>query len=130
MFLDHGEFSKKIARALLQLHTMKLQPRDVDGASVAVFIWDESGDCGGSAVLFGTGRFRDGEFFVERNEQPKRLPIPESAWGTLRRNTRGHATFGDVDYIVTLRVGPLPEGADISEYERLDIPILEQPGDS
>jgi hypothetical protein len=104
---------------------MKIHPKDVDGADIAIFIWDQT-DSGSSAVLFGIARFSDDEFFVERKQLPFRMPIPKSAWENLRKNDdRGEGkTFEWSDYIVMLRLGPMPPGDLPENYERIDIPIL------
>lgn len=103
-----------------------LHPSRAANSTIAVFIWDEGGTCGGSAVLFGTARFVGGEFYVEREEPPRRMPIPESAWDNLRVNSDKNeaATFGLADYTVMLKLGPIPEGESMEGYEQIDIPIL------
>jgi len=105
---------------------VSIHPANIDGASIAVFIWDHTGECGGSAVLFGTSRFVDGEFFVDRNRAPRKLPIPESAWENLRINSnpKEGAMFEMAEYIVMLRLGPIPEDDPIDGFEKIDIPIL------
>jgi len=105
---------------------MDLHPEHLDGKQIAVFIWDVTGTCGGSVVLFGIARFRDNDFYVERTEEPLRLPIPEEAWDTLRHVEKDDQTFGPAPYMVMLRLGPLPEDNDPSEYVRLPVPILEE----
>ena len=65
-------------------HTvMKLKPHHISGKQMAVFIWDHSDQCGGSVVHFGTARFSADELYVERDEEPCRIPIPKEAWMTL-----------------------------------------------
>ncbi|GAA5131776.1 hypothetical protein JIN84_07175 [Luteolibacter yonseiensis] len=103
-----------------------IHPKDIDGASIAVFIWDQTHSYGGSMVLFGIARFSKGGFFVERESEPLQMPIPESAWENIRENDdRGEGkTFELADYIVMLRLGPLPEDDPPENYERIDLPPL------
>jgi hypothetical protein len=105
---------------------MTIHPNTIIGRSVAIFIWDESGACGGSAVLFGSAAFEDGEFFVIRTSEPIRMPIPDSAWHTLRHNPTPEVgtTFETAEFVVTLRLGPLPPEAAGDAYQEVDIPIL------
>ncbi|MCC5844717.1 MAG: hypothetical protein JJU05_10740 [Verrucomicrobia bacterium] len=105
---------------------MELKPQNLDGEEIAIFIWDYTEQSGGSAVLFGTARFSNGEFYVERDREPFRVTIPEEAWDTLRTVKDGDENFSPANVMVMLRLGPLPEDADESEYEEIDIPILEQ----
>ena len=105
---------------------MELKPQNLDGEDIAIFIWDHTGQCGGSAVLFGTARFSDGEFYVERDTDPLRVSIPEEAWDTLRTVKEDDENFSPANVMVMLRLGPLPDDADESEYEDINIPILKK----
>ena len=101
-------------------------PQNIEGEELAIFIHDVHGNCGGSAVMFGIARYKDGEFYAERTQDPIKLPIPESAWPSLKKNENpGEGeTFAEADYIVRLVLAPLPEDQDISDFQKVDIPIL------
>lgn len=105
---------------------MMIHPKDITGASIAAFIWDQTHSCGGSMVLFGTARFSEGEFFIERESEPLQMPIPESAWENIRANDdQGEGkTFELANYIVMLRLGPMPKDDLLENYNGIDIPIL------
>ena len=105
---------------------MKMHPREILGESLAIFVYDVDGDCGGSSVLFGTARFSDGQFIADRIKEPKEFMIPESAWHTLRENDKKEkgSTFEEASYVVTLLLGKMPEGDDPNEYERIEMPEL------
>lgn len=101
---------------------MLLSPQEIAGESIAIFIHDVDGDCGGSSVLFGIARFEDGSFFVERQKKPLKFLIPESAWNSIRENDTKEkgSTFEDVSYIVRLRLGKMPEGKSTEAFEKID----------
>ncbi len=105
---------------------MKLTPQQIDGEIIAVFIWDVTGTCGGSAVLYGIARFHDNTFVVERTEEPFVLSIPETAWETLRLVKENDEAFSPAKVMVMLRLGPVPEDTDESEYVPINIPILNE----
>jgi hypothetical protein len=103
---------------------MKIHPKDIDGISIAILIWDQSDEGGGSFVMFGTARFTEDGFFVERDRKPHRMPIPESAWENLRRNPDRSpgTTFETAEFIVMLRLGTLPEGVASLGGEIVEMP--------
>jgi len=105
---------------------MNIHPREISGESLAIFIYDVDGDCGGSSVLFGTARFSDGEFIADRTKEPKEFIIPDSAWHTLRENDKKEkgTTFEEASYVVTLLLGRMPEEDDPNEYEQIEMPKL------
>ena len=108
--------------------TMDIHPKDIAGAPIAVFIWDEDDNCGGSIVMFGIARYDQGDFFVERTAEPLQMPIPESAWQNLRVNSGPSAatTFEGAGYIVMLRLGPMPENESFEGYQKINIPFYSE----
>ena len=105
-----------------------IDPRTIIGEEIAIFIHDVEGDSGGSAILFGIARFENEEFYVERIQEPYKFPIPKSAWSSLKANENPKAgeLFEEVPFIVRLILGSMPEDATNSEFEKINIPILDQ----
>jgi len=101
-------------------------PSEISGRSLAVFVYDKGGDCGGSAILWGTAHFEDGKFSMRREqEQPRVFPIPESSWHRLRQNQKRGVgkTFGHAEYYIILLAGLKPDHDDSTQWEQIDIAV-------
>ncbi|WP_018969905.1 hypothetical protein [Rubritalea marina] len=105
-----------------------IHPRTIKGKDIAIFVHDVDGNSGGSAVLFGVARYEDEQFFVERSQEPHMFPIPESAWPSLKVNDNPKAgeLFEEAPFVVRLILRPMPDDTNEDDFEKLNIPILDQ----
>ena len=88
-----------------------------DKKFAVIFIQDDGTEDGKWTVLTGVAKWRDGQLFVDRGMDSPEFPIPGDTLDRVKPVLpEVRAVLGEADFCTILRVGPLPEEADPSEF--------------
>jgi hypothetical protein len=88
-----------------------------DKKFAVILVEDDGTEDGKWTVVTGVARWRDGHLFVHRGMDVPEFPIPDETLDRVKPVLpEVREILEDAEFCVTLSVGPLPEGADPSQY--------------
>jgi len=93
-----------------------VNPADVHGKRLAMVAWGKKPDGTDEAVVFtGTGRWDDGQLTMVRGQSS--FQIHDEWLGRLKIvDADLKSALLEADYYFNVTIGPLPDGADLTQY--------------
>ena len=88
-----------------------------DRKFAVILIEDDGSEDGSWTVLSGVAKWREGHLFVYRGLDVPEFPVPDHTLDRIKPvSPEVRDILEEAAFFITLSVGPLPDGADPSEF--------------